>query len=216
MKLLVTLFFHSSSFLVLFYKDQEVISNHSEPTIPTRVLLYLIVLASCFVRSQREQRSKNSYHMPWRNTQLLAWRKRWPKLLWTLKGSKQGIAAPSGWGRGQILSPGSNSCPQITKACRSWCLLFHVHQIISYLKDSRFAVHALVKPQESQIFSCHQQGPVDSNSPDQPHPTPFDHWPGVLVQVSSAHTPCLGWVTGVPVSPLGSGLISWMKLGCVL
>lgn len=63
MKLLVTLFFHSSSFLVPFYKDQEAISNHSEPTIPTRVLLYLIVLASCFVHSQREQISKYSYHV---------------------------------------------------------------------------------------------------------------------------------------------------------
>ena len=72
MELLVAPFFHSSSVLVPFYKDQEVISNHSELTIPTGVLLYLIIFASCFVRSQREQSSKDSCHMPGRNAQLLA------------------------------------------------------------------------------------------------------------------------------------------------
>lgn len=187
MKLLVTLFFHSNSFLVPFYKDQEVISNHPEPTIPTRVLLYLIVLAGCFVHSQKEQRSKDSYHMPWRNTQLLAWRKRWQKLLQTLKGSKQGMAPPSGRWRGQVLSPGSDTCPQITKAHRSWCLLFHVHQIIPYLKDTRFAVHALINPKRDR----HSAGTISvlwalialiSHSP---HPSTTG--PEALVQFSSAH-----------------------------
>lgn len=72
MELLVAPFFHSSSFLVAFYKDQEVISNHSELTIPSGVLLYLIVFASCFMHCQREQSSENSCHMPGRNMRPLA------------------------------------------------------------------------------------------------------------------------------------------------
>lgn len=60
------------------------------------------------------------------------------------------MAALTEQGRGQVLSSGSDTGPQITKARRSWCLLFHVHQIISYLKDTRLIVHGLFNPKKDR------------------------------------------------------------------
>lgn len=52
MELSVVPFSLSSSFLVAFYKDRKVISNHSEFTTPSGVLLYLIVILLLYTQSE--------------------------------------------------------------------------------------------------------------------------------------------------------------------
>lgn len=94
------------------------------------------------------------------------------------------MAALTEQGRGQVLSSGSDTGPQITKARRSWCLLFHVHQIISYLKDTRLTVHGLFNPKKGQTSGCYQHGPVGSGG-HSPHLLTIG--PGAFVQFSSAH-----------------------------
>lgn len=52
MELSVVPFSLSSSFLVAFYKDRKMISNHSEFTTPSGVLLYLIVILLLYTQSE--------------------------------------------------------------------------------------------------------------------------------------------------------------------
>lgn len=120
MKLLVTLTKKVLSLQLLFHFTKTRRWSAIIQSLPFPLeLCFIWLFLSAGLCSQKEQRSKDSYHMPWKNTQLLAWRKRWQKVLWTGKGSKQGMAALSGRGSGQVLSPGSDICPQIIKARRS-------------------------------------------------------------------------------------------------
>lgn len=70
--------------------------------------------------------------------------------------------------------------------------------------------------QKNQIFTSYQQCPVGSNSPDQLLSIPLEYWSRSLSSIQ-LNTPAssVDGVTGVPVSTLESGLVSWMKLRCV-
>lgn len=186
MKLLVTLTkkvlslqLFSCSFLQRPGGDQQTFRAN----IPTRALLYLIVLVSCSVQSEgAKKQGLLPYAMKEHTT--AAMKEEVTKVSSVNSEGKQARNGSSQWARKRAgAQPGSDIGPQITKAPRSWCLLFHVQQIIFLSERHKICSSCARQSQKSQTFSCYQQSPVGSNSPDQPLPTPFDHWSRSLSSV---------------------------------